>query len=188
MRVEPHGEGQWRVETTGVSLAALLDRIAAATGVPITMLVPVPEEPPVAVAAGPAPLDRLVRQLVRPHGVAVVYAAGRGPRRAPARPVRIVVVPADRAAPSVAASRVAEVPAAGARWRLEDLGPSAEPARREAAVLALGEALDDPEAVALLKAVAYDDTGLAADDPARRLARRLLAVIPGGADEGDEEE
>lgn len=184
VRVEQDADGRWRVEATGVPLAELLARIGAATGVPITVLSPAVERAPVTVTAGPAPLDRLVRQLVRPNGLAVLY----GPGGTPASPVRIVVVPAGGAAhPAVPVPARLDVRVGGAWWRLEDVGPAAEPADRETAVLTLGEALDDPGAVALLEAVARGDAGLGADDPARRLARRILEALPGGAGEADQE-
>lgn len=54
-------------------------------------------------------------------------------------------------------------------------------------MLALGGARDEPAAVALLEAVVRGDAGLGPNDPARRLARRVLAVRAGSAREDGEE-
>lgn len=187
--IERDGAGRVTVRAAGVPLAEVLARLGAATGVSIEPLAPAFGREPVIVEAGPAPVERLVRQLVRPHGLALVYAP-RAPR------VRMIVVPAGEgegqappgsARPARADGGAEPARVDGAWWRLEDLGPEAAPEAREAAVLTLGGALDDPAAVALLEAVARGDAGLGPDDPARRLARRVLAVRPGSTEEDDDE-
>ena len=183
-----------RVRAEGRPVAAVLQAVERATGVAIDAPPPDVAAAPVTIDAGPLPLDRLVRQLVRPHGLAAIYDRD-------GRLARLVVVPTGAERPGGAwevgarwpaeaghgEPRSLEARAGGAWWRLEDIGPEAPPDRREAALLALGGALDDPDAVALLEAAADGRAGLAEDDPARRLARRILAVRPGVDDEEEAE-
>ncbi|HEX7125148.1 MAG TPA: hypothetical protein VF406_05135 [Thermodesulfobacteriota bacterium] len=197
-RWSPGGPELVRVRADGRPVAAVLAAVERATGVTIDALPPDVAAAPVTIDVGPLPLDRLVRQLVRPHGLAAIYDHG-------GRLARLVVVPTDVETPGEAWQVGARAPAEassrepsmrepsmqarvdGTWWRLEDIGPEAPPARREAALLALGGALDDPDAVALLEAAADGRAGLAEDDPARRLARRILAVRPGVGDEDEAE-
>ncbi len=186
-RWSPGGRELVRVKAAGLPVAAVLAAVQRVTGVAIDA---VPEDvaaEPVMLDAGPLPLDRIVRQLVRPNGLAAIYdAAG--------HLTRLVVLPTETGhgttvnaavggAAGVDREPLADARVDGAWWRLQDVGPETPPEGREAALLALGGALDDPAAVALLEAAADGRTGLAADDPARRLARRILAVRPGGDDE-----
>lgn len=173
--------GRLDVRADGARLADVLAGLSAVAGVPIASLSADLGRSPVTASAGPAPLEQVVRALVRPHGVVVVYGAG----REGAAPVAIVVVPAGSAARLQRAAAPADV--RPALPDLDDLGPGADPTGPERAVLALGEILDDPDAVALLETAARGESGLDPDDPARLLARSLLSTLPGRADEEDEE-
>lgn len=197
VQVELQG-GRWspgsrelvRVKADGLPVAAVLAAVQWATGVTIDSVPADVAAEPVTLDAGPLPLDRVVRQLVRPHGLAAIYN-GAG------RLARLVVLPTDTGRDAtvnaaIGRARVDREPSTEARvdgawWRLQDLGPEASPGGREAALLALGGALDDPAAVALLEAAADGRAGLPVDDPARRLARRILEVRP-GSDEEDRAE
>ncbi len=183
-RWSPGGPATVRVRAAGVPIGTVLSAVARATGVAIDALPADLLKARITLDAGPLPLERIVRQMVRPHGLAAVYARG-------GRLTRLVVVPTDAALAAGAAAepsgprdeegRQARVD--GAWWRLEDVGPDASPQSREAALLALGGAFDDPAAVALLEAAADGRAGLAPDDPARRLARRILASRAGSDEE-----
>lgn len=182
----PGGPPRVRVRAADRPVGEVLAAIARATGVAI-------DPPPAGLAAtrvtldaGPLPLERVVKGLVRPYSVAGIY--GRDGRL-----TRVVVIPTEgeprsAAPPATAREReaAAEPRVDGAWWRMEDVGPDVTPEAREAALMTLGGALDDPAAVAILEAAADGRAGLAPDDPARRLARRILAVRA-GSDEEDEE-
>jgi hypothetical protein len=162
-RVEVDRAGRVRLAAREAPLARVLDRLRAATGLATPRLPPAVAGSPVTLVTGPAPLEQVVRRLLRPHGVALVF----GPAGAGSRLLAVAVIPAGGrpAAPAAA---------------LAPLGEAASAEEDE--VIRLGDSLDDPAAVARLEAIAAD----AASEEVRALARRVLEVRPGGEDEGEE--
>jgi hypothetical protein len=175
-RVEVDRAGRVHVVARQATLGRALKRLGAATGVAMPALPPHLARAPVTLDAGPAPLERVVRQLLRPHGVALVF----GPRQAGSRALGLVVIPAGAAVPRT--SPAASAPPPGAAGADEEAPPE------EAEVMALGRSLDDLQAVARLQVIADGRSGLGPEHPARLLARRLLETLPGGVDEDDPDE
>jgi hypothetical protein len=167
--------GHVSIRATRVPLDRLLGAIGRAAGIRISALGPL-HQAPVTLHAGPQPIERLVRWLVRPHGVAALYG-----RANASRVGRLIVVPAT-VGPSSAAGR-ASAPAPD-RDRVEQDQLASDAA--EAELHRLGASLDDPDAVARLEAIAEGGPGGSASDALRHLARQILSIRP-GLDEADED-